>query len=159
MKEALVTIDAVDPRAPLARQLLEALTREIAGIYADRGDDGNAGFSVTDLDVPRAVFVVASVAGEPVGCGALRPHDDDTCEVKRMFTVTAWRGRGVAAAVLADLERRARRFGYTTVRLETGDRQVGAIRLYEHCGYRHIPPFGVYIDWDDSVCFEKALSD
>lgn len=159
MSGAPLTVDAVDPRGPVARQLLEALTREIAAIYADRGDDGNGGFSVTDLDVPRAVFVVASISGEPVGCGALRPHDDGICEVKRMFTVPAWRGHGVAAVVLADLERRARRFGYTAVRLETGDRQVGAIRLYERCGYRHIPPFGVYVAWDDSVCFEKALSD
>ena len=158
MSEAPLTLEAVDPRGPVARQLLEALTREIAAIYADRGDDGNAGFSVTDLDVPRAVFVVASIAGAPVGCGALRPHDAAVGEVKRMFTVPAWRGRGIAAAVLADLERHARRFGYATVRLETGDRQVEAIRLYERCGYRHIPPYGVYVEWDDSVCFEKALS-
>lgn len=157
MRGGSLTLEAADPRGPVARELLAALTREIEAIYADRGFDGNAGFSVTDLDVPRAVFVVASSAGEPVGCGALRPHDADIAEVKRMFTVPAWRGRGVAAAVLADLERHARQFGYRAVRLETGDRQVDAIRLYERCGYRHIPPYGVYVQWDDSVCLEKAL--
>ena len=94
----------------------------------------------------------------PVGCGALRPYDADIAEVKRMYTVPAWRGRGVAAAVLAELERHARAFGYPTMRLETGDRQPGAIRLYERSGYRHIPPFGPYVAWDDSVCFEKPLA-
>ena len=95
---------------------------------------------------------------EPVGCGALRPYADDIAEVKRMYTVPAWRGRGVAAAILAELERHARAFGYPTMRLETGDRQPGAIRLYERSGYRHIPPFGPYVAWADSVCFEKPMS-
>ena len=45
------------------------------------------------------------------------------------------------------------------MRLETGDRQPGAIRLYERSGYRHIPPFGPYVAWSDSVCFEKPLRD
>jgi putative acetyltransferase len=158
MSGGTLTLEPADPRGPVARALLEALTCEIETIYADRGFDGNAGFSVTDLDVARAVFVVASSEGEPVGCGALRPYDADIAEVRRMFTVPAWRGRGVAAAVLAELERHAREFGYRTMRLETGDRQVGAIRLYERSGYRHIPPYGVYDQWDDSVCFEKSLT-
>jgi len=72
--------------------------------------------------------------------------------------VPQWRGRGVAATVLAKLERQARVFGYPTVRLETGDRQTGAIRLYERSGYCHIKSFGPYVAWSDSVCFEKPLT-
>ncbi len=76
-----------------------------------------------------------------------------------MYTVPAWRGRGVAAAVLAELERHARGHSATPpCGIETGDRQPGAIRLYERSGYRHIPPFGPYVAWDDSVCFEKPLA-
>ena len=122
---------AVDPHGPDAQRLLVDLTAEITAIYADLGYDGTGGFALADLDGPRAVFVVAYADGHPVGCGALRPYADDIAEVKRMYTVPAWRGRGVAAAVLAELERHARAFGYPTMRLETGDRQPGAIRLYE----------------------------
>jgi len=149
---------AVDPRGAEAQEVLAALTAEIAAMYADKGQDGTAGFALADVDVPRAVFVLAYADGEPVGCGALRPYTHDIAEVKRMYTVPRWRGRGVAAAVLAELERQARAFGYPTMRLETGDRQTGAIRLYERSGYRHIPPFGPYVVWDDSVCFEKPLT-
>jgi putative acetyltransferase len=149
---------AVDPRGNDAQRLLAALTEEIAAMYADRGQDGTGGFALADVEVPRAVFVLAYADGEPVGCGALRPYEDDIAEVKRMYTVPSWRGRGVAAAVLAELERRARAFAYPTMRLETGDRQLGAIRLYERSGYRHIPAFGPYVVWDDSVCFEKPLT-
>jgi putative acetyltransferase len=149
---------AVDPRGADAQALLGALTAEITAMYADLGYDGTGGFAVADLDVPRAVFVIAYADGEPVGCGALRPYKPDIAEVKRMHTVPHWRGQGVAAAVLAELERQARAFGYPTVRLETGDRQTGAIRLYERSGYCHIPSFGPYVAWSDSVCFEKPLT-
>ena len=149
---------AVDPRGPDAQRLLADLTAEITAIYADLGYDGTGGFALADLDGPRSVFVVAYADGEPVGCGALRPFDDDIAEVKRMYTVPAWRGRGVAAASWPSSNGTARAFGYPTMRLETGDRQPGAIRLYERSGYRHIPPFGPYVAWDDSVCFEKPLA-
>jgi putative acetyltransferase len=148
----------VDPRGMDAQTLLADLTAELAAVYADLGYDGTGGFVLADLDEPRAVFVVAYADGSPVACGALRPYEADIAEVKRMYTVPAWRGRGVAAAVLTELERHARLFGYPTMRIETGDRQPGAIRLYERSGYRHIPPFGPYVAWDDSVCFEKPLA-
>ena len=149
---------AVNPRGTDAQALLLELTAEITAIYADLGYDGTGGFALADLDGPRSGFVVAYADGHPVGCGALRPYADDIAEVKRMYTVPEWRGSGIAAAVLAELERQARAFGYPTMRLETGDRQPGAIRLYERSGYRHIPPFGPYVAWDDSVCFEKPLA-
>jgi putative acetyltransferase len=152
-----VTVVAMDPRDPIAAQLIHALTEELVVMYADMGYDGTGGFALEDLEAPRTVFVVAFAGDEAIGCGALRQYDDDIAEVKRMYTAPPWRGRGVAAVVLAALERHARAFGYHTVRLETGDRQQGAIRLYERSGYRHIPPFGVYVNWDDSVCFEKRL--
>ena len=149
---------AVNPRGTDAQKLLADLTTEITALYTDLGYDGTGGFALADLDGPRSVLVVAYADGHPVGCGALRPYADDIAEVKRMYTVPGWRGRGVAAAILAELERHARTFGYPLVRLETGDRQPGAIRLYERSGYRHIPPFGPYVAWADSVCFEKPMS-
>ena len=153
-----VHVIAADPHGADAQRLLAELTAEITELYADLGYDGTGGFAAADVDVPRAVLVVAYANGNPVGCGALRPYQTDIAEVKRMYTVPAWRGRGVAAAVLAELERQARTFGYPIMRLETGDRQPGAIRLYERSGYRHIPTFGPYVAWSDSVCFEKPLA-
>ena len=153
-----VHVIAADPHGADAQRLLAELTAEITELYADLGYDGTGGFALADVDVPRAVLVVAYANGNPVGCGALRPYQTDIAEVKRMYTVPAWRGRGVAAAVLAELERQARTFGYPIMRLETGDRQPGAIRLYERSGYRHIPTFGPYVAWSDSVCFEKPLA-
>jgi hypothetical protein len=59
--------------------------------------------------------------------------------------------------ILRDLETRARERGATRVRLETGDRQPEAVRLYEGAGYRQIPNFGDYVDAQASLCFERIL--
>src|SRR6185503_16299650 len=96
--------------------------------------------------------------GNPVACGAFRPLEGNVAEIKRMFVVPDHRGRGYSKAILRELERLARENGYTTVRLETGDRQPEAIGLYQRSGYHRIPNFGIYVEDQRSVCFEKQLS-
>jgi hypothetical protein len=61
--------------------------------------------------------------------------------------------------LLAELEAKAASFGYTVVRLETGNRQPEAIALYESCGYRRIAPYGCHKDDPLSICFEKRVSE
>jgi GNAT superfamily N-acetyltransferase len=74
-----------------------------------------------------------------------------------MYVEPRLRRRGISRAILAELERLAREYGYTTVRIETGLRQPNAIRLYETSGYQRIERFGRHRDDPLSVCFEKAL--
>lgn len=94
---------------------------------------------------------------EPIGCGAIRVFDATATEVKRMYTAPAARGKGVATAVLAELEAWAAELGFEKCVLETGKRQPEAIRLYERSGYCRIPNYGPYAGVENSVCFEKML--
>lgn len=48
--------------------------------------------------------------------------------------------------------------GSRLVRLETGRAQPEAIALYTKFGYKHIDPFGEYVNCPSSVCMEKELS-
>jgi putative acetyltransferase len=101
--------------------------------------------------------VVAERNDEPVGCGAFKPFDSDSVEIKRMFVQPAHRGQGVAQAVLAELEKWASELGYASGVLETGKRQPEAIRLYERSGYVLIPNYGQYVGIENSVCLQKDL--
>ena len=74
-----------------------------------------------------------------------------------MFVSRAARRQGAARAILRELEARATQFGYAVLRLETGDRQLPAMALYENCGFRRIAPFGEYENDPTSVCYEKAI--
>ncbi len=58
-----------------------------------------------------------------------------------MYVHPAARSRGVAAALLAALEETARSLGYEAVRLDTGPKQVHALRMYRRAGYVEVPPY------------------
>ena len=103
------------------------------------------------------MFVIARDESGAVGCGALRQLDEHSAEIKRMFVRPDARGRGVAWAILASLEERAERHGWTTLRLETGPLQREAIGLYERAGYVVIEPFGPYVGSETSICYERVL--
>lgn len=101
--------------------------------------------------------VIAFENDIPIGCGAIKEFDADSMEVKRMFTLPAGRKKGVATAILTELENWASELGYKKCVLETGVRQADAVSLYQKCGYQIIPNYGQYIGIENSVCFEKCL--
>ncbi|MGX6449006.1 GNAT family N-acetyltransferase [Patulibacter sp. S7RM1-6] len=97
-------------------------------------------------------------AGTAVGCGGLRPLEEGVAEIKRMYVDPLARGTGVAPALLAALEAAALERGWTTLRLETGDRQPDAMRFYAREGYAENPPFGPYVGAPFACCFERRLT-
>ncbi|MFI9273017.1 GNAT family N-acetyltransferase [Kitasatospora sp. NPDC052896] len=113
---------------------------------------------------PHGLFVVAYLDGAPVACGGWRAKDGDgpglrdgDAELKRMFVVPEARGRGLARAVLRDLESSAAAAGRRRVVLETGTEQPEAVALYASEGYRPITKFGVYRESPQSICLGKEL--
>jgi GNAT superfamily N-acetyltransferase len=148
-----------DPAATLLRDTQQAEMREL---YQD--DDEPVPLRDT---ASVTAMVVLRADGAPVACGALRRLEPGswgdgepgpgTGELKRMFVVPAWRGRGLSRTVLAALEEQARAQGLRRVVLETGTLQTAAIALYETSGYRRVPAYGGYVDSPLSLCYAKDL--
>ena len=101
--------------------------------------------------------IVAYDDGEPVGCGALRPYDAETVEIKRMYVPQDKRGHGIATKILIELEHWAAELSFRKCILETGRKQPEAIVLYTKSGYRSIPNYGQYQSVENSICFEKVI--
>ena len=113
------------------------------------------GIDVTALSNENVLFAVArSAEGQVVACGAI-VLGLAYGEVKRMFTIPGFRGRGVAGRLLAFLESEARSRGCRQFKLETGFRQADAIALYERLGYTRCGPFGDYAEDPNSVFMAK----
>jgi putative acetyltransferase len=119
------------------------------------------GLSLDAIFQPHVRFFLARRHGAAVGCGgvALFP---EYAEVKRMYVRNSARGQGVADAILARLEAVVRSAGLSVLRLETGVRQVAAMRLYARTGFRECPAFGDYRSMApqaiaNSVFFEKQV--
>jgi GrpB-like predicted nucleotidyltransferase (UPF0157 family)/N-acetylglutamate synthase-like GNAT family acetyltransferase len=153
-RRGVVRLSLEWPNSDVARALVEQLWQEECRIY---GSTGPCPRSPGDLEGDRSRFVVARLHGIAVGCGAIREHDPTTAEIKRVFVVPAQRRRGVARSILTELERRAAGLGFTSVVLETGTGQPGALRLYESSGYTRIPAYSPHADDPLSGCFRKKL--
>ena len=101
--------------------------------------------------------VVIAVNDEPCACGAIKPFDANTMEVKRMFTREEYRGRGLASRLLAELESWTIELKGKRCILETGKYMPDAVAFYRKNGYEEIPNYGQYVGVDSSICFEKRI--
>lgn len=135
------------------QNLVLELDKDLAKKNGDT-NDFFAQYNKTDL-IKNVVVALNDYL--PVGCGALKEFDNSTMEIKRMYVTIEMRGKGVAVAVLNDLESWAKELGYKKCVLETGDKMLEAIGLYKKSGYKIIKNYGQYENIESSICFEKEL--
>ncbi|MET3769756.1 putative acetyltransferase [Marisediminicola sp. UYEF4] len=112
---------------------------------------------VGQLEADGVTVFVARAGADAVGIAALVDRGDGSGEIKRMFVHGSARGRGIARALLAAIDRTALARGIRTLQLETGPEHVAAIALYLASGFAVIPNFGQYVGDEFSICMEKAL--
>jgi putative acetyltransferase len=149
--------------------LVQAPTDEVRALVAELEDILSAeyppeqrhGLPLDAIFQAHIRFFIARDRGHAVGCGGVALFDD-FAEVKRMYVREAARGRGAAQALLERLETTARDAGHTILRLETGPRQLAAIRFYEREGFVRTGPFGPYAAMPPestagSLFYEKQL--
>lgn len=89
------------------------------------------------LALPGSYNLVAVVDDEPVGMASGVPAEDGSADVElvSMWVAPAARGRGVATALVAAVEDRARRDEATTLRLAVAEGNEAATRLYARHGF------------------------
>ncbi|MBC7744626.1 MAG: GNAT family N-acetyltransferase [Flavobacterium sp.] len=116
------------------------------------------GFYAQFNQVDQIKYVVlAFINNQPAGCGSIKHYEDDTIEIKRMYTIPAHRGKGVASQILHELEIWAKEMEYRTCILETGKKQPEAIALYKKISFNIMANYGQYEGVENSMCFEKQL--
>ena len=150
-----VEVRECDPRRRDARFCLQTYYDELAARFRGGYDPAVSPVADDEMTPPAGLLLVASLHGEPVGCGALIFYPNAVGLVKRMWVAPSVRGLGLGRRLLLELEDRARGHGVRLVRLETKDVLTEAIRMYQTSGYCEVTPFNdePYADhW-----FEKPL--
>jgi GNAT superfamily N-acetyltransferase len=138
----------------VAQRLVEEVQQEYIVRYGGRDA---APVDPAEFLPPGGLFLVAEVDGEPAGCGAWRVRPPEGVEIKRVYVAPGFRRRGLAQAVMAELESTAARAGHRSVVLNTGARQPEAVRLYGELGYVAVPGYGVYARSPEAVFLGKDL--
>ncbi|HET8622258.1 MAG TPA: helix-turn-helix domain-containing GNAT family N-acetyltransferase [Gemmatimonadales bacterium] len=135
-----VRFTSVPPASAVARECLRRYFAELAERFEGGFDPAVSLTPADEFAPPRGCFLIASLNGQPVGCGALRYYPD-VGEVKRMWVDASARGLGIGRRILGQLEARARKRGLRRVRLETNKALTEAQALYGSSGYREVSPF------------------
>jgi DNA-binding MarR family transcriptional regulator/GNAT superfamily N-acetyltransferase len=154
VRAATVRLEETAPTDPRAVAAMAAYFAEIGERFGFEPGDAWQ-HDAASMAAPDGFFVVATSDGEPVACGGVQRLPDGAAEVKRMWVHDDWRGAGLGARLLRQLEDLARARGHAVVRLDTNDTLVEAIAMYERAGYRSIER---YNDNEWARCwFEKQL--
>src|SRR5688572_1705737 len=149
----MIKIRTIQPdEVPVAKQLIyrvahklfkdtRALKASIA-FYESRGqfhdmDDIQQSYLEND-----GIFLVLTDNDQIIGTGAIRRIDDETCELKRLWLLFEYHGKGLGYRMIQELFAFAREKGYQRVRLETDPNyQSRALNLYKRLGFYEIPRY------------------
>jgi putative acetyltransferase len=153
-----ITVELVPNATDDARALIGELDQILSAEYTP---EQRHGLALDAIFTPDFQFFVARLNGVAVGCGGVA-FFADFAEVKRMYVRNVARGRGVAQALLARIEKEARNSGFVVLRLETGVRQMAALSFYRRAGFQPCAGFGAYASMAPqaiatSVFLEKQL--
>lgn len=94
-----------------------------------------------DYAPPRGLLLLARNGSDIAGCIALRPVNDDTCEMKRLYVRDAFRASGLGRRLVERVIATAQALGYRRMVLDTLPTMVSAQRLYESFGFRDIAAY------------------
>ncbi len=150
----MVRLERTDSENPDFRDLVRSLDAELA---IRDGDEHEFYDQFNKIDTIKYAVVLYQDE-KACGCGALKEMAPNLVEVKRMFVLQAYRGKGFATRILNELEKWAVELSYGKCILETGKKQPEAIRLYLKNHYKIIPNYGQYAGIENSVCFEKVVN-
>jgi len=90
---------------------------------------------------PNGRLYVALEDQRVVGCVALRPIDNESGELKRLYVVPEMRGQGIARALTRKVINDARSIGYRRLLLDTLPFLTEAIALYESEGFCRVEKY------------------
>jgi DNA-binding MarR family transcriptional regulator/N-acetylglutamate synthase-like GNAT family acetyltransferase len=156
LRLAGLRIERVSPASPAARGCVGNYFAELDRRF-ECGFDPAASLPADDRELvpPQGAFLVGSIDGEPVACGAVKLISSGVGSLKRMWVAESVRGLGIGRRMLEALEQEARGLGVIQLRLETNRALEEAIRLYRSAGYAEVAAFNA--DPYANHWFEKSL--
>ena len=117
------------------RELFVEYQRTLGVSLCFQGFDSELASLPGEYAPPRGRLLLASRAGVPAACVALRPLFHRDAEMKRLYVRPAHRGSGLGRLIATRIIEEARALGYRTLKLDTLPGMRDAQRLYAELGF------------------------
>ncbi|MDR7329568.1 GNAT family N-acetyltransferase [Corynebacterium guangdongense] len=148
--------------SPEAKVLVDAISADYLERYGEREDidpaEELARYPAELMTSPYGGFYLLELDGEIVAGGGFMYLDDETAEIKRVWTSAAHRRRGLSRRIITLLESEIVARGYRNAYLTTGPLQPEAKAMYLHLGFT--PLYDTTVDSTELpyLGFEKVLA-
>ena len=120
----------------------------------------------TSIKPPEGDIYIVEVDGRAAAMGRISTLMKGIGEVNNVYTRPEYRRKGYSKMLMSELEDQARKFGFTTLRLDTAGFNIPAQRLYQKLGYTRINRYSGKTSlenektqqyYDEKVYMEKKL--
>lgn len=126
-----------------------ALVKKLLLDYGElRNHDAALGDYASEIDglpgeyaPPDGELLLALYHKLAAGCVALHKIGAGICEMKRLYVLSDFQGKGIGKALVAEVIRIGRERGYTLMRLDTHPWMTAAKSIYLACGFKEIPAY------------------
>ena len=105
---------------------------------------------------PDGGIILCKNGDEYIACVGIRKLSDSEGELKRMFVLTKYQGKGIGDELLNQALLLAKHCGYDSVKLDTLNTMTPAMKLYEKNGFKQIAAY-YHNPIDTAVYFEKKI--
>jgi ribosomal protein S18 acetylase RimI-like enzyme len=138
----IVLIRAETPElVAIARDLFKEYAHAIGTDLEYQGFAAELGALPEPYVAPRGALFIAYVDSEVAGCAALRPLDDSSGEMKRLYVRLDYRSLGVGNRLVDAVIDAARQADCHTLRLDTLPSMTSAQTLYRKLGFVETAPY------------------
>ncbi len=90
---------------------------------------------------PEGSILLAQHENQFIGCVAVRPHEGQQAELKRLFVQPDFHGRGIGKRLFIAAMEKAMVKGYTSIVLDTLPSMQTAQSMYKTYGFRSTEPY------------------
>lgn len=86
--------------------------------------------------IDRGECFVAEEGKQVIGVYVLISSSPETVEIINLAVAEEHQGKGIGRALLMDAIQTAKKQGYKTIEIGTGNSSIGQLALYQKCGFR-----------------------
>lgn len=109
-----------------------------------------------EYSLPKGRLYLAYDNKTPVGCVAMRPMNDNSCELKRLYVKKEYRGKHIGSSLIEKIVSEAKFLKYKGIYLDTLSTLTASVELYKKYGFYLIEPYR-YNPFDNALFFKLDL--